>query len=94
MVSVISLLAVVIDLATLASIRQFRCAGGVLAVNLTVIKHYFIDADERGAGGIFNNIVLPVIGFLLTVYLWFSLSKLTLVVGLIWLGVGLLGCCW
>ena len=34
--------------------------------------------------------MLPVIGFLLTVYLWFSLSKLTLVVGLIWLGVGLL----
>ena len=89
-VSVISLLAVVIDLATLASIVSFGALVAFSAVNLTVIKHYFIDADERGAGGIVNNIVLPVIGFLLTVYLWFSLSKLTLVVGLIWICVGLL----
>jgi putrescine importer len=89
-VSVISVLAVVIDLATLASIVSFGALVAFSAVNLTVIKHYFIDADERGAGGIFNNIVLPATGFLLTVYLWFSLSKLTLVVGLIWLGAGLL----
>jgi putrescine importer len=89
-VSVISLLAVVIDLATLASIVSFGALVAFSAVNLTVIKHYFIDGGERGGGGVFNNIVLPVIGFLLTVYLWFSLSGLTLVVGLIWLGVGFL----
>ncbi len=89
-VSVISLLAVVIDLATLASIVSFGALVAFSAVNLTVIKHYFIDGGERGGVGVFNNIVLPVIGFLLTVYLWFSLSGLTLTVGLIWLGVGFL----
>ena len=89
-VSVISLLAVVIDLATLASIVSFGALVAFSAVNLTVIKHYFVDAGERGGAGVFNNIVLPVIGFLLTVYLWFSLSGLTLTVGLIWLGVGFL----
>ena len=35
-----------------------------------------------------NNLVLPVIGFLLTVWLWTNLSWLTLEVGLIWLAVG------
>ena len=46
------------------------------AVNLSVIKHYFIDAGEKN---VLNNLVLPVIGFLLTVWLWTSLSGLTLV---------------
>ena len=26
------------------------------AVNLTVIKHYFVDAGDRGAGGFVNNL--------------------------------------
>ena len=84
-VSVISLLAVVIDLATLASIVSFGALVAFSAVNLTVVKHYFIDEGEKN---VLNNLVLPVIGFLLTVYLWTSLSGLTLVVGLIWLAVG------
>ena len=84
-VSVISLLAIVIDLATMASIVSFGALVAFSAVNLTVIKHYFIDNGEKN---VLNNMVLPVIGFLLTVYLWFSLSGLTLVVGLIWLAVG------
>src|SRR4051812_31520874 len=86
-VSVISFAAIWIDLATLASIVSFGALVAFSAVNLTVIKHYFVDAGEKN---VFNNIALPVVGFLLTVYLWFSLSGLTLVVGLIWLAVGFL----
>jgi putrescine importer len=86
-VSVISLLAIVIDLATLASIVSFGALVAFSAVNLTVVKHYFIDAGEKN---IFNNLVLPLIGFALTVWLWFSLSGLTLVVGLCWLAAGLI----
>jgi putrescine importer len=35
-----------------------------------------------------NNLVLPLIGFALTVWLWTSLSGRTFVVGLIWLALG------
>src|SRR4051812_38996892 len=84
-VSVISLLAVVIDLATLASIVSFGALVAFSAVNLTVIKHYFVDSGEKN---VLNNVALPLIGFLLTVWLWTSLSWLTLEVGLIWLAIG------
>ena len=87
-VSVISLAAIWIDLATLASIVSFGALVAFSAVNLTVIKHYFVDAGDRGGGGFLNNLVLPLIGFGLTVWLWFSLSGLTLVVGMIWLAIG------
>jgi amino acid transporter len=87
-VSVISLAAVWIDLATLASIVSFGALVAFSAVNLTVIKHYFIDAGQRGGGGVVNNVVLPLIGFGLTVWLWTSLSGFALVVGLVWLALG------
>ncbi|GLP73857.1 putrescine importer [Mycobacterium antarcticum] len=84
-VSVISLAALWIDLGFLASIVSFGALTAFSAVNLTVIKHYFIDEGEKN---VLNNLVLPLIGFVLTVWLWTSLSWLTLEVGLIWLAIG------
>jgi putrescine importer len=87
-VSVVSLGAIWIDLGDLASIVSFGALVAFSAVNLTVIKHYFVDAEERGGGGFVNNLLLPLIGFLLTVWLWTNLSGLALKVGLIWLAIG------
>jgi putrescine importer len=87
-VSVVSLLAIVIDLATLASLISFGALVAFSAVNLSVIKHYYVDKRERDGGAVVNNLLLPLIGFALTVWLWTSLSGLTLVIGLIWLAVG------
>ena len=64
-VSVISLLALVIDLALLASVVSFGALVAFSAVNLTVIKHYFVDAGEKN---VLNNLILPGIGFALTVF--------------------------
>lgn len=90
LVSVVSLLAVVIDLATLASIISFGALVAFSAVNLAVIKHYFVDLRERDGVALLRHLILPLIGFVLTAWLWTSLSGLTLVVGLCWLGIGLL----
>jgi putrescine importer len=87
-VSAISLLAVVIDLATLASLISFGALVAFSAVNLSVIKHYFIDVRERQGSQLLASLVIPMIGFILTVWLWTSLSGLTLVIGLCWLAIG------
>jgi putrescine importer len=87
-VSVVSLLAIWIGLADLASIVSFGALVAFSVVNLTVIKHYFLDKGERGGGGVFNNLILPLIGFFLTAWLWTSLSGRALTIGLIWLAVG------
>jgi putrescine importer len=86
-VSVISLAAIWITLDFLASIVSFGALVAFSAVNLTVIKHYFVDEGEKN---VFNNLILPAIGFVLTAWLWTSLSWLTLEVGLIWLAIGLI----
>ncbi|OBB85499.1 APC family permease [Mycolicibacterium peregrinum] len=87
-VSVVSLLATVISLTTLASVISFGALVAFSVVNLSVIKHYFVDRQERDGARVISNLVLPMIGFLLTVWLWTSLSGLTLVIGLTWLAVG------
>ncbi|MEU0494789.1 APC family permease [Mycobacterium sp. NPDC006124] len=84
-VSVISLAAIWISLDFLASIVSFGALIAFSAVNLTVIKHYFVDEGDKN---VFNNVVLPGIGFVLTVWLWTSLSWLTLEVGMVWLVIG------
>lgn len=86
-VSVISLAAIWISLDFLASIVSFGALIAFSAVNLTVIKHYFVDEGEKN---VLNNVVLPGIGFVLTVWLWTSLSWLTLEVGLVWLVIGVI----
>ncbi|MBE1549642.1 amino acid transporter [Mycobacterium sp. OAS707] len=93
-VSLVSLAAIWADLTKLSSIVSFGALVAFSAVNLTVFKHYFIDAGERGGGGFFNNAVLPLIGLGLTVWLWFSLSGFALVVGLIWFALGFLWLLW
>jgi amino acid transporter len=87
-VSVISLAAIWIDLTMLASLVSFGALVAFSAVNLTVIKHYFVDQGEREGAAALNNLVLPLIGFGLTVWLWTSLSGTTLWTGLIWLAIG------
>lgn len=90
LVSAVSMLAIVLDLATMASIISFGALVAFSAVNVAVIKHYYIDLKERSGVALLRHLILPGIGLVLTVWLWTSLSTLTLEVGLCWLGIGLL----
>ncbi|QOT21785.1 APC family permease [Paenarthrobacter sp. YJN-D] len=87
--SAVSLLAFVLDLLTISSLISFGALVAFSVVNLAVIKHYFIDEKARGARGVVHNLVLPAIGFALTVWLWTSLSGLSIGFGLAWAAVGL-----
>ncbi|MGY4708362.1 APC family permease [Mycolicibacterium sp. CBM1] len=87
-VSVVSLLAVVIDLAILASVISFGALVAFSVVNLSVIKHYFIDLRERQGAQLVTSLIFPVTGFILTAWLWTSLDGLALTIGLCWLAIG------
>jgi amino acid transporter len=87
-VSVVSLLAIVFDLLTLSNMISFGALIAFSFVNLSVFKHYFIDKKQRTGGAWFNNVVLPLIGFALTVWLWTSLAPVTFAIGLSWLAAG------
>ena len=84
-VGLFGLTALFISLATVSSMISFGALAAFSFVNLSVIKTYVIDGGERNY---FKYVVLPVLGFAFTVYLWTQLSSLTFKVGLSWLAVG------
>ncbi|MBY4039259.1 APC family permease [Rhodococcus fascians] len=93
-VGIVSVPALSIDLAALFSIVSFGALAAFSLVNLSVIKNFLIDSRQRGARNVAIYGIVPGIGFLLTVYLWFSLSALALTVGLSWLAIGAIYLAW
>lgn len=88
LVSLLSLLCIWIGLATLASMISFGALVAFSAVNLAVIKHFVVDQRRRSVCDLAVYGALPVIGCLLTAWLWTSLQRQSLVVGLAWLAAG------
>lgn len=94
-VAAVSLMAVVVDLALIAEMISFGALAAFSAVNLSVVKHYYIDQRRReGVRDTVVYLVLPGTGFLLTVWLWTSLAPFTLLIGLTWMAVGLAYLAW
>ncbi|KAF0862056.1 APC family permease [Pseudomonas sp. LD120] len=89
LVSLVSLLAVVIDLTTLASMISFGALVAFSVVNLAVIKSHLGQGQPRTGARLLQYGLLPLIGCGLIVWLWTSLSALTLGIGLAWFALGL-----
>ncbi|MFJ4374234.1 APC family permease [Pseudomonas japonica] len=88
LVSLVSLIALVIDLGTLASLISFGALVAFSAVNMAVLRtHLSGKGQERN---VLLHGVVPLVGLGLTLWLWTSLSSLTLSIGLSWFGVGML----
>lgn len=89
LVSLVSLLAVIIDLTTLASMISFGALVAFSVVNLAVIKSHLGQGQPRTGARLLQYGLLPLIGFGLIVWLWTSLSALPLGIGLAWFALGL-----
>lgn len=89
-VSVVSLAAELISLTTLANLISFGALVAFSAVNLSVVRHYIGKKKLRGGRAMARYLVMPVVGFALTLWLWTSLSSTALWSGLIWFGLGVI----
>ncbi|WP_244875323.1 APC family permease [Pseudoclavibacter albus] len=87
--AVFGLLALVLDLDVIASIISFGALAAFSLVNLAAIKHFVLDEGRRDPLSLIRHLVLPVIGFCLTLWLWTSLSGVSLTVGGVWVAIGL-----
>lgn len=89
-VGVVSLFAIGFNLDFVASLINFGALIAFTFVNLTVIAYFAVRRREiHGPVQIFRNIVLPVIGVLLTALLWIHLSPESSRYGIIWFCIGI-----
>lgn len=92
-VGAVSLLAISFNLDFVASLINFGALIAFTFVNLTVIVYFaYRKRQINGAGQIFRNIVLPLIGMALTIVLWIYLSAESTRYGITWfiIGIGVL----
>lgn len=86
-VSAVGLLALVLPLDLVASVISF---GALVAFSLINLALFTLFWKGRGSSESLPGVAGPIslIGFLLTVWLWLSLSGTALAVGGVWLGLG------
>lgn len=92
-VSIVSLLSLVLTLDVAATMISFGALAAFSMVNLSVIRHHLFPKGGRArasAGEWLRYGLLPAIGFVLTLWLWTSLSVTTFIVGLSWVALGVI----
>ncbi|HVW69346.1 MAG TPA: APC family permease, partial [Steroidobacteraceae bacterium] len=87
-VALVSTVVLVTSLDTLASVISFGALSTFSVVNLAVVKCFLIDGSRRSGRDLIVYGALPLAGVIATVWLWVSLSKTALLVGLAWLAFG------
>lgn len=89
-IGIISLLGIVLTLDQVIKFINFGALIAFASVNLSVIAHYFIRNRKRSS---FNEymryLVMPLIGAGFTLWLWSHLELDALILGGIWMAIGL-----
>lgn len=88
-VGAVSLLAITPSLELVASMINFGALVAFSFVNLTVIAHFVVRRRQvRTSQEVVRNLVLPLVGFVMTAVLWSFLHADALVMGLTWAAIG------
>jgi len=73
-----------------AELVNFGACVGFMAVNGSVVGHYFVRRGERRGAALWKYLTSPVIGFVICFRIWLSVSPLAMKVGAVWGGLGLI----
>jgi putrescine importer len=79
--------ALLLDLDEAAELVNFGACLGFMAVNLSVIGHYFW--RQRNWSSLWINLACPVLGFAVCFYIWLSISPLAMRLGALWTVAGI-----
>lgn len=88
--SLLSLLALVFSVESVSSVISFGALFAFSLLNLSVLKHFVIDRRRTSPSDLIKYGPVPLIGFALTIFLWFSLSGGALLLGLSWMAAGII----
>ena len=68
-----------------AQLLNFGALIAFMGVNLAALTHYYIRGADRSLG----QLVPPVLGFIICLFIWIHLSNLALITGSIWMIAGI-----
>src|ERR1700722_13895111 len=68
-----------------AELLNFGALIAFMGVNIASLTHYYIRGEDRSMG----QLIPPVLGFLICLFIWIHLSKMAMIVGSIWMFAGI-----
>jgi amino acid transporter len=68
-----------------AELLNFGALIAFMGVNVAALTHYYIRGNDRSLG----QLIPPILGFLICLFIWVHLSKLAMIVGSIWMIAGI-----
>jgi putrescine importer len=68
-----------------AQLLNFGALIAFMGVNLAALTHYFIRGNDRSLG----QLIPPVLGFIICLFIWIHLATLALIAGSIWMIAGI-----
>jgi putrescine importer len=68
-----------------AELLNFGALIAFMGVNIASLTHYYIRGEDRSMG----QLIPPVLGFLICLFIWIHLSKMAMIVGSIWMIAGI-----
>ena len=77
-----------------AELLNFGAFVAFMGVNVAAIFRYYVRNDERGIRSIFINLLPPLLGFVVCLYIWWSLRDAAKLAGAAWLLAGLIYWAW
>ena len=69
-----------------AQLLNFGALIAFMGVNVSAFVHYYLKAEKKR----FTYLIVPLLGFTVCLYLWFSLGIKAKIVGISWLSIGLI----
>jgi amino acid transporter len=69
-----------------AQLLNFGALIAFMGVNVSAFVHYYLKAEKKR----FTYLIVPLLGFTVCLYLWFSLGIKAKIVGISWLTLGLI----
>ena len=67
---------------------NFGAFVGFILVNLSVIQHFYIARKQRQGRAILQNLIFPLLGASVSIYVWMNLSNHSKTIGFLWLIAG------
>jgi putrescine importer len=68
-----------------AELLNFGALIAFMGVNIASLTHYYIRGEDRSMG----QLIPPVLGFVICLFIWIHLSKMAMIVGSIWMIAGI-----
>lgn len=73
-----------------AEVLNFGAFLAFMGVNLAAVRHFYLSSGRKGQRQVAKDLLLPAVGFIFCLWIWWSLPRPAKIVGCFWLAGGLI----